>query len=147
MNVYLLDINFLVALLWANHEQHNSAREWFRAHKRFDWASCPITQAGFVRVSSNPGVFPEAPSPAKAIEVLKTNLSHPRHRFWKDDLSLAESVAPFAGSLKGHLQVTDAYLLGLAIRKGGILATFDAGISALLPERSPHLNALEILDT
>ncbi len=146
MRVYLLDINLLVALLWANHEQHEAARAWFQAQRRFEWATCPFTQAGFVRVSSNPRVFADAPSPGKAIEVLEANLRHAKHRFWQDDISFAESIAPFADLLTGHQQVTDAYLLGLAIRKGGILATFDASIAVLVAPGSSNSRSVEILD-
>jgi len=146
MSVYLLDINLLVALLWTNHEQHEAARAWFKAQRRSDWATCPFTQVGFVRVSSNPRVFREAPSPGKAVEVLEANLRHPRHRFWEDDVSFAEAVAPFVDLLTGHQQVTDAYLLGLAMRRGGILATFDTGIAALVESRLGRSRSIEILD-
>ncbi|MCI0422491.1 MAG: VapC toxin family PIN domain ribonuclease [Acidobacteria bacterium] len=113
MSVYLLDINVLVALSWANHEQHEAASSWFRTHQRSGWATCPLTQAGFVRVSSNPRVVPDAPPPAKALEILETNLSHPAHRFWKLDIGLSDAVSPFADRFAGHQQTTDAYLLGL----------------------------------
>ncbi|NWG14139.1 MAG: PIN domain-containing protein [Acidobacteria bacterium] len=145
MNVFLLDTNLLVALLWTNHEQHEAARYWFRSQRRSEWATCPFTQAGFVRISSNPRVFPEAPSPAKAIEVLEANLRHPRHRFWEDDVSFAQAVAPFAGLLRGYQQVTDAYLLGLAMHRGGILATFDASIANLVGPKSSFSGSVEIL--
>ena len=145
MSVYLLDINLLVALLWTNHEHHESASTWFRAQRQSGWATCPITQAGFVRVSSNPRVFPEAPLPCKALEVLEANLQHPRHSFWEDDISFAEAVAPFAGLFSGHQQATDAYLLGLAIHKGGILATFDASVAALIEPGSSYSESVEIL--
>ena len=146
MSTCLLDVNLLVALLWTNHEQHGAAQTWFQARRRAEWATCPFTQAGFVRISSNPRVFPEAPSPEKAMTVLEANLGHARHRFWKDDIPLAEAVAPFLTFFTGHQQATDAYLLGLAIRKGGILATFDASIAALLGPESPYSRSLEILD-
>src|SRR5437867_4019837 len=126
MSVCLLDVNTLVALLWTNHEQHDAARAWFLAHKRAGWATCPLTQTGFIRVSSNPRVFPDAPSPGKAAEILAANLGHANHHFWKDEIPFARAVAPFGAGLLGHQQVTDAYLLGLAIRKRGVLATFDA---------------------
>jgi uncharacterized protein len=131
VSVHLLDINLLVALLWTNHEQHAAARKWFHSHQSAGWATCPLTQAGFVRISSNPRVFPDAPTPVKAAEVLAANLKHPRHQFWKDDLAFAEAIAPFAGRFTGHQQTTDAYLFGLAFRKRGVLASFDAGLTAL----------------
>jgi hypothetical protein len=145
MSVHLLDINLLVALFWTNHEQHRAAADWFRGQRRDAWATCPMTQAGFVRISSNPRAFPEAPPPEKALEVLEANLRHPRHTFWQDSIPLARAVAPLAGRLKGHQQVVDAYLLGLAIRKGGILATFDAGIAALAEPGSSRSKSIEIL--
>jgi uncharacterized protein len=145
MSVYLLDVNVLVALSWANHEQHEAATSWFRTHHRSGWATCPLTQAGFVRVSSNPRVFPDAPSPSKVLETLETNVSHPGHRFWKLDIAVSDAVSPFGDRFASHQQTTDAYLLGLAIHKNGILASFDSGIAALLEPRSPYLRALEIL--
>jgi toxin-antitoxin system PIN domain toxin len=145
MSVYLLDINVLVALLWTNHEQHAIARDWFKSHHKSGWATCPLTQAGFVRVSSNPRVFRDAPLPAKALEVLQANLKGPAHRFWKDEIGFGQAVAPFATRLAGHQQITDAYLLGLAIRKRGVLATFDTGIASLATEGSIHRKSLEFL--
>lgn len=144
MSVYLLDVNLLVALLWSNHEHHAAAQEWFEAHHRARWATCPLTQAGFVRISSNPRVFPNAPSPAKAVELLESNLKHPRHDFWKDDITFGAAIAPFAGRLTGHQQTTDAYLLGLALRKRGIFATFDASVAALT-EGAEQTKAVEVL--
>jgi toxin-antitoxin system PIN domain toxin len=145
MNVFLLDTNVLVALLWANHEQHNAATIWFRKHQQGRWATCPLTQAGFVRISSNPRVFSDAPSPAKAIELLEANLRHPRHCFWKDEIPFALSVACFGSRFAGHQQATDAYLFGLAIHEGGSLATFDTSIAALVEPESKYLKSLEIL--
>jgi len=145
VSIYLLDINVLVALLWTNHEQHQAAIEWRQSHQRAGWATCPLTQAGFVRVSSNPRIFPDAPSPAKALEILKANLNHPGHHFWKDELPVARAVTPFAGRFTGHQQTTAAYLFGLAIHKKGVLATFDTSIAALVEENSAHLQSLEIL--
>jgi len=145
MSTYLLDINALVALLWTNHEQHQAAWDWFKSHQRAGWATCPLTQAGFVRVSSNPRIFPDAPTPAKSVEILKANLNHPTHVFWKDEIPLAQAVAPLAVGFTGHQQTTDAYLFGLAIYKRGVLATFDTGIAALVEEDSVHLKSLEIL--
>lgn len=146
MNVFLLDINVLVALLWANHEQHHAAISWFGKHQQGKWATCPLTQAGFVRISSNPRVFPDAPSPAKAIELLEANLRHPRHCFWKDEIPFAAATACFGGRFTGHQQVSDAYLFGLAIHKGGYLATFDTSIAALVEPESQYLLSLEILN-
>jgi toxin-antitoxin system PIN domain toxin len=145
MSVYLFDINLLVALLWTNHEQHAAARGWFKLHERAGWATTPFTQAGFVRISSNPRIFPDAPPPRKALDVLKANLSTASHHFWKDDIPFARAIAPFEERLNGHQQITDAYLFGLAIHKRGVLATFDASVGALVAKDSTHLKSLELL--
>ena len=143
MSVQLLDINLLVALFWTNHEQHAAARRWFQSHPS-RWATCPITQAGFVRISSNPRVFPDAPSVGRAVEVLATNLKHPRHQFWKDDITFEDAVAPFGDRVSGHQQTTDAYLFGLAVHRKGVLATFDSGLRALADYRQQRF--LHILE-
>jgi toxin-antitoxin system PIN domain toxin len=133
---FLLDVNVLIALFWPEHEAHDRALEWFlqKAHK--GWATCPLTQSGFVRILSNPFFSAHAVTPQEATRLLDSNLRHPGHRFWKDEITFAESVQPFYAKLKGHRQVTDAYLLGLAVHKRGKLATFDKKIGALLTKNS-----------
>jgi len=145
VSAFLLDVNLLVALLWANHEHHAEASEWFRSRGDGGWATCPLTQAGFVRVSSNPRVFSDAPSPSKVVEILHRNTRHPTHRFIKDDLALSKAVGPFLDRFSGHQQTTDAYLFGLAIHHRCVLATFDRGVSDLAGGDAWLLKALEIL--
>jgi uncharacterized protein len=145
MKVFLLDINVLMALLWANHEQHDAAARWFQKHHQAMWATCPLTQAGFVRISSNPRVFPDAPSPARAAELLDANLRHHGHCFWKDEIPFPVATGHFGDRITGHQQISDAYLFGLAIHKGGLLATFNKSIAALVDPESRYLKSLEIL--
>ena len=95
-----------------------------------------MTQAGFVRVVSNPVFSRRAVSPRDALEVLSGSLQHPAHHFWTEDLGVTEALTHFGRRLFGHQQITDAYLLGLAIHKKGRLATLDASLSELLPEQS-----------
>ena len=144
MTTYLLDVNVLVALFWPAHESHDVARRWFVRNTRRAWATCTLTQAGFVRILSNPDSSRDAVSPGQAAQLLEENLRHPRHQFWKDRTGFVETVRPFAGSMLGHRQVTDAYLLGLAFHHGGALATLDRAIEALLPDRAGN-RVLEIL--
>lgn len=130
MKGYLLDVNILVALFWRGHQHHDKAKDWFfpRAAKR--WRTCPITQAGFVRLLGNPKAVQGGPSPEDARELLRQNIQQPGHEFWRADLPF-EKAASLAGiRLRGHRQVTDAYLLGLAIHHGGKLATMDEGLAA-----------------
>lgn len=143
MKGYLLDTNLLIALLWPSHEKHDLALKWFTRHRAKGWATCPFTQAGFIRIVSNPAFSRDAVQPREAMHVLSSNTAAKDHRFWPDDVPFAE-VAAFAGiRLIGHQQVTDAYLLGLAIRRDGLLATLDEGIAALTEPKSAERKALE----
>ena len=92
------------------------------------WATSPVTESGFVRVSCNARVIPDARSPAQAIELLRSIRRVPGHTFWTDDVSPADEGAEVFDAVVGHRQVTDAHLLTLAIRRGGRLATFDRGL-------------------
>ncbi|OFW42869.1 MAG: hypothetical protein A3J29_02500 [Acidobacteria bacterium RIFCSPLOWO2_12_FULL_67_14b] len=142
MSSYLLDTNLLIALLWPSHEQHELAVAWFARHRSRGWATCPITQAGFVRIVSNPAFSRDAVQPRDATQVLVANTAAKDHALWADDLAFAEAVA-FAGvRLIGHQQVTDAYLLGLAIRHGGVLATLDRQIVVLTEPKTAARRAV-----
>lgn len=143
MNGYLLDTNLLIALLWPSHERHDVALKWFTRHRAKGWATCPFTQAGFVRIVSNPAFSRDAVQPREAIQVLSANTAAKDHAFWLDELPVAEAVAFTGVRLLGHQQVTDAYLLGLAIRRGGVLATLDQRIAALTEPKSAERKALE----
>jgi toxin-antitoxin system PIN domain toxin len=128
----LLDVNVLIALLWPAHEHFDAAHDWFaRRGGRARWATCPLTQLAFVRIVSNPAFSPDALAPAEALGLLERNLGHPAHEFWPDDVSLVESVGPLAPRLQGHRQLSDAYLLGLALEHRGKLASFDGGLRGL----------------
>jgi hypothetical protein len=135
----LLDVNALVALAWPNHVHHASAHTWFAANHRQGWATCPLTESGFVRVSSSPRATPEARTPGEAILLLRKILELPGHAFWQDDVSIAHEQNLAPERLLGYRQVTDAHLLSLAIRRGGRLLTFDRGILELVPKgRDPE---------
>jgi hypothetical protein len=131
VRVGLLDVNALIALLWEEHPFHRSCVAWFANAQKSGWATCAITQAGFVRVICNPSFTARPPSVHAAIAVLKTATeSTASHHFWSDDLPLAEIANRWKPPL-GHKQVTDAYLLMLATRHKGALVTFDRRIRHL----------------
>lgn len=98
------------------------------------WATCPVTETGFVRVSSNARAIPDAGPPSVALAVLRRLRALPGHVFWTDDVSpVADGRdAPF-DRVVGYRQVTDAHLLALAMARGGCLATFDKGVAQLIP--------------
>jgi len=146
MSHFLLDVNVLVALLWPPHQSHSAAQNWFGKNAHHGWATCALTEAGFVRILSNPAFTPDAVTPVEAVKALEANSQHRFHHFWADDVSFAEAVRPFRQRLMGHRQVSDAYLLGLAIHRRGKLATLDRGIISLLPEDSPDRERVELID-
>jgi uncharacterized protein len=145
MKGYLLDVNALIALLWARHEHHAAVQRWFATAARQGWATCSLTQLGFVRIVSNPAFSAEAVRPAQALAVLAANLAHPRHQEWGDRWGTTCLLEPFAGQLVGHRQVTDAYLLGLAANHQGRLATLDSGVAALAPAAGPVADLVELI--
>lgn len=132
----LLDVNALVALAWDSHVHHARMRTWLTANGTAGWATCPITESGFVRVSSNPKALPSAISVNAARGVLSALRAHPGHRFLTDDVSVSDSDVP---AIVGYRQVTDAHLLTLARRHGVRLVTFDASIVAMSDERDVEL--------
>lgn len=131
MSSALLDVNVLLALAWASHPQFAAAEKWFLA-ERPRWASCPLTELGFLRLSSNRNVIPNAGTPQLALRALEMLRQQARHEFWPDDFSPADE--PLLGRLQGHNQVTDAYLLGLARKNRGVLVSFDVGLKAMARE-------------
>ena len=136
-------MNVLVALAWPNHVHHRRAIYWFRKARDGGWATCPLTESGFVRVSSNARVIPEARSPAQALDVLRRIRALPGHVFWDDDVSPADDDARPFSRVVGHRQVTDAHLLTLAIRRGGRLATFDRGVAELARDEAGVVELIE----
>ncbi len=130
----LPDVNVLVALAWPNHVHHERARAWFEENHQRGWATCPVTESGFVRVSSNRKVVPEARRPGEAILLLREMTTQRGHVFWADDTSIARSRWVAAERLVGHGQVTDAHLVALCLERKGRLVTFDGGVADVLPK-------------
>jgi hypothetical protein len=145
MTQYLLDVNVLVAMAWPTHSAHGVVERWLSHHAEEGWATCPFTEAAFVRILSNPAFSPDALTPRNAVLLLTANLQHPKHHFWPNDIGFQQAIHPFRDKLATHGQVTDAYLLGLVLRKKGKLATLDRGIGELLPVASPHRASVELI--
>lgn len=144
---HLLDANALIALCWPAHEHHPRMLAWFKAHARHGWATCAVTQSAFIRVVMQPAF--SGPAAAKmtvndAAELLVRNTSHVQHSFVSLDFGFADVLATCTGSLFGHRQITDAYLLTAAIKNDMKLLSFDAGLTSLLTtqaEREAHICA------
>lgn len=123
----LLDVNVLIALFDATHVHHEAAHDWFADHKKQGWATCPLTENGFLRVMTHPRAgIEEGYHSLRA--GLATFCSSAEHVFWADAVSLGDERLFNPSVLLTHRQITDVYLLGLVKRMGGRLATFDSRI-------------------
>jgi toxin-antitoxin system PIN domain toxin len=137
----LLDVNVLIALLDSDHASHDSAIDWFAKHAREGWASCPITQNGCIRIMSSPG-YPN-PLPVQAvIERLAEACHQAIHEFWPDEVSLLDSNVVDSTRIHGPRQLTDTYLLALAVQHEGKLVTFDTGIPIAAVRKATTQNLL-----
>jgi toxin-antitoxin system PIN domain toxin len=123
----LLDVNVLIALFNPSHVHHETAHDWFEDHRDSGWASCAITENGFLRILSHPQAAVEADR-STLFASLRTFCAGGHHEFWPDAVSLRDDRLFDPPLILSHRQLTDVYLLGLATRMGGRLATFDAGI-------------------
>ena len=146
MTRYLLDTNLLIALAWPQHSHHAPAHAWFGATGHQAWSTCPITQLGFVRISSNPKIITHSVSPRQAMAMLERILAVPGHEFWPDGITPTTAAQFTSLALVGHRQVTDAYLLALAQHQGGKLATFDTGVPDLLPALADRPRYVAVID-
>lgn len=136
MSGFLLDVNALIALTWPTHVHHVITRRWFDDNAARGWATCPVTQLGFVRISSNPKIIRDAVAPREAVSQLARLVELPGHQFWPDDVCVAPAGSFASLAFIGHRQTTDAYLLALAQRHEGRLATLDKGVAELISERA-----------
>jgi hypothetical protein len=123
----LFDVGVLIALLDAAHVHHRRASDWLSQNLGNGWASCPLTQNGCLRVMSQPA-YPQALAPCAVAKRLAKATAHPAHQFIPDDYSLFDDGRVAWTSILGHRQVTDAYLLGLAVRHHCHFVTFDGRI-------------------
>ncbi len=140
----LLDVNVLVALLDGGHLHHRTATQWLAAHVREGWASCPLTQNGCVRILSQPA-YRNAQAPAAVAGRLGQATANSSHEFWPDSLSLLEAGRLDWSQVLTSRQITDTYLLALAVVRGGRLVTLDQGISikAVQGAATKHLVTLQ----
>ncbi|MBL9172251.1 MAG: PIN domain-containing protein [Verrucomicrobiales bacterium] len=133
--ITLLDVSVLIALVDAGHIHHQAATGFFRKAQPLGWATCPLTENGFLRILGRPDGGLAANSTSVARTLLHGMLAKPGHHFWPDDVSLMD-VRIFP-SLPGSRHLTDLYLLALAVRHGGRFATFDKHMEASLIPGGP----------
>ena len=139
----LFDVNVLIALFDPAHVHHERAHTWLEQHRELGWATCPITQNGCVRILSQPK-YPNAIPVAEAIRRLKRAVSQPEHAFWDDGLSIVDNQCFRNDRILSARQLTDLYLLALAVQNDGRLLTFDKGIplNVIVNAKPKHLIVL-----
>jgi uncharacterized protein len=123
----LLDVNVLIALLDSSHIHNSLVTNWLAANIKAGWASCPITQNGCIRIFSQPG-YPNTVSAAQVAVRLTEAARHSSHEFWPDSVSLLQPGCLIWNKVLSSRQVTDVYLLALAVKQGGRFVTLDRGI-------------------
>ena len=131
-------------MAWPSHVHHYIEQAWFAKKRHAGFRTCPLTQIGFVRISSNPKFTPDAVSPREALTLLERVTTLPEHKFWPSDLVLSDAIAKLE-PIVGHRQITDAYLLALARSRRGILATLDRGTLALAGAKQQGVELLRDL--
>jgi toxin-antitoxin system PIN domain toxin len=137
----LLDVNVLIALLDADHSLHSRAADWLATNGRRGWASCPITQNGCVRIMSHPA-YPNAIPVVALTERLRDATADPSHEFFADVVSLLDDAAIDSARIHTPRQITDTYLLALAVANGARFVTFDRGIALSAVRRAKLSNLL-----
>ena len=144
--VALLDVNVLVALFDPAHAHHEAAHAWLGRNRRSGWATCPLTENGLVRVLSNPAYPGRRTTVRDALRRLAEFRQSGEHTFWPDSASLCDERLIRPAHLLGHRQLTDVYLLALAVANGGQVATFDRSIplAAVDGAKTDHLAYLTL---
>lgn len=137
----LLDVNVLIALLDSDHTSHGVALMWFAKHAREGWASSPITQNGCVRIMSNPS-YPNALPVQAVMKRLADACEEDVHEFWSDEVSLLNPNVVDSTRIHGPRQLTDIYLLALAVEQEGRLVTFDTGVPLAVVRKATPDNLL-----
>jgi uncharacterized protein len=123
----LFDVNVLIALFQPDHIHHQRAHLWWEAHQNLGWASCPLTENGFVRILSQPK-YPMPQTTSAAIKLLTMAKEATNHEFWPDSVSLLNPALFNANAFTQHGQITDSYLLALVIKNNGRLVSLDQDI-------------------
>lgn len=129
-SVWLLDVNVLIAMTHDHHLHHVQATNWFEAVSKRRWATCALTQLAFVRLACHPRISATARNAAEAMQGLEELVAHPQHEYWNESPAPCSTATLTHPAFVGHRQVTDLYLLELAVQRGQVLATMDRGIAS-----------------
>ncbi|PAW66285.1 MAG: hypothetical protein B9S38_13905 [Verrucomicrobiia bacterium Tous-C4TDCM] len=132
--MFLYDVNLLFAMFTADHEHHAAARRWRTSLVDKRWATTDLTVSGFVRLSGNPHITSHPKSPLEAWRLLTGNFAGSNHHYLNSTPPASDPLPEILRRCQGYRQVTDAFLIRLAIANHAVLATFDSGLQHLSPE-------------
>jgi uncharacterized protein len=146
--VALLDVNVLLALFDPDHVHHDAAHDWFADRGESAWATCPLTENGFLRTAGVLARTREFIAVSRLAQGLRKFQASGNHVFWPDAVSLLDDNLFNAEAVRGHRQLTDVYLLGIAVARNARLATFDRRIplAAVKGARKDHLEVIALAE-
>jgi uncharacterized protein len=139
--IALLDVNVLIAICDGHHIHHLHAAQWFSQHAKYGWASCPLTQNGVIRILPQLTKRPVG----QVIEQIHAMCASKHHHFWSDSLSIVDANKIDHDHLLGHNQITDIYLLALAVQNKGQLITLDKSIPIQAVKDAVKQNLIQLL--
>lgn len=142
----LLDVNVLIALLDENHTFHQLAHQWFAEYGGYGWASCPITENGVVRIMAGAKYNRARRLSVQDVTEALTGLIRTNHQFWADDISVRDGVRISADLIHSSGQLTDAYLLALAVKNKGRFVTLDQRVPLVSVPSARHENLMTLVD-
>ncbi|MBD5781087.1 VapC toxin family PIN domain ribonuclease [Pelagicoccus sp. NFK12] len=128
--VHLLDVNVMIALVDQDHTHHKKVKSWFKHNQSSGWATCPLTENGFIRILSNPKYPGNAGNAQQITRLLRILKSNPGHQFWCDKISFTDFRGFQLNGTATHKAITDFYLLALSTLYQGKLATLDQRIDS-----------------
>lgn len=123
----LFDVSMLLALFDPGHVMHRVAKSWWKSNRAHGWASCPLSENGFLRIISQRSYSRPVPLP-DALATIQAQVARGGHEFWPDDVSILDAEGIDHTRLLGPAQITDIYLLALAVRHNARLVTLDRSI-------------------
>ena len=142
----LIDINVLIALHDLDHLHHSIAKKWFSENATKGWASCPLIQNACLRIMNQPS-YPNCQPLSVLIELFSPTFTSKHHEFWPDDLSIVDPDIFEHRHIHGHRQLTDCYLLALAVARGGRFVSFDRTIALTSVKKARAVNLVAILNS
>jgi len=141
---YLLDVNLLYILHQPLHVNYDLVRSWFAHIPDKRYSTCPVTQTGLLRLLIQGVAGLDSFRSEEARNALQHFVAQPGHVFWPDSPDYLSATDSVHARMQGHRQITDAYLLGLAIHNRGKLVTLDRGIRHLAGEEfAGHVEFIE----